>query len=475
MNPTDPSGNGALAELRALIGDDSVLTDETVTAPYLVDQLRLYRGRTLAVVLPRSTEEVSKLVGWCHEHRVGVVPQGGNTGYCGGATPDSSGNQLVLALGRMNRIRAIDAPNFSITVEAGCVLARVQQAADEAGRFFPLSLGSEGSCQIGGNLATNAGGVNVLRFGMARDLLLGLEAVLPDGRVYHGLNGLRKDNTGYHLGSLLVGSEGTLAVITAATLKLWPQMRSTATAFVAVSSVNAVIELLALLRTEAGERLSSLEYIPRSALRLAFEQIPDLQDPLETIYDNYLLVELSSAAIEPLDELLQSALEVASERGLVVDAALASSVRQRLAFWKLREAIPQSQRNGPSLKHDVSVPITTLPTFIDQVTAWISANVPDGELICYGHAGDGNLHCNISMRRDGDPATFKAREPQIKRVIHDMVRDMHGSISAEHGIGQAKIGEFGRYAEPLKIEMMRTLKQALDPRGIMNPGKLFAR
>src|ERR1700728_3685419 len=324
------------AELRALLGADCVLTAEADTAPFLVDHRQLYRGSALAVALPRSVEQVARVVGWCNQQRVGLVPQGGNTGYCGGATPDESGRQLLLSLRRLNRIRSIDADNYSITAEAGCVLASVQQAAAAAERYFPLSLGSEGSCQIGGNLATNAGGLNVVRYGMARDLVLGIEAVLADGQVFDGLKSLRKDNTGYDLKSLLVGSEGTLGVITAATLKLWPQMRSSATAMVAIAAPADAIRLLGVLKAEAGERLSSFELLPRIAIELTMRHVSGVTDPLTTVYPWYILCELTSAAVEPLSELLQQILADAAERSVLLDAALATSERVRAAFWRLR-------------------------------------------------------------------------------------------------------------------------------------------
>ena len=350
------------------------------------------------------------------------MPQGGNTGYCGGATPDESGRQLLLSLRRLNRIRAVDAGNFSITAEAGCVLASVQQAADAVERFFPLSLGSEGSCQIGGNLATNAGGLNVVRYGMARDLLLGIEAVLPDGQVLNGLKSLRKDNTGYDLKSLLVGSEGTLGVITAATLKLWPKMRSSATALVAIATPHDALRLLGVLRERAGERLSSFELLPRIAIELTTRHISGVTDPLGTVYPWYILCELTSAADEPLSELLQQALADAAERSLLLDAALATSERVRAAFWRLRESVPEAQRHaGASLKHDVSVPIASLPQFIDEASLWVKTHVSDGVLVCYGHAGDGNLHFNISCIDRERSEAFLAQEPQIRRAIHDLV------------------------------------------------------
>jgi FAD/FMN-containing dehydrogenase len=467
--------NDALrAELRGLLGADCVLTADADTAPFLVDHRQLYRGRTLAVALPRTVEQVARVVGWCNQLRLGLVPQGGNTGYCGGATPDETGRQLLLSLRRLNRIRAIDADNFSITAEAGCVLASVQQAADGVERFFPLSLGSEGSCQIGGNLATNAGGLNVVRYGMARELVLGIEAVLPEGQVFDGLKSLRKDNTGYDLKSLLVGSEGTLGVITAATLKLWPKMRSSATAFVALATPEAAVKLLALLRAQAGERLSSFELLPRIAVELTTRHISGVTDPLTTVYPWYILCELTAAADEPLSELLQQTLADAAERSLLLDAALATSERVRAAFWRLRESVPEAQRHaGASLKHDISVPVASLPQFINEASFWVQAHVHDGVLVCYGHAGDGNLHFNISCIERERSDAFLAQEPHIRRAIHDLVAKFSGSISAEHGIGRLKREELQRYASPVALGAMRAIKQALDPNGIMNPGKLL--
>jgi FAD/FMN-containing dehydrogenase len=467
--------NDALrAELRGLLGADCVLTADADTAPFLVDHRQLYHGRALAVVLPRTVEQVAGIVRWCNGQRLGLVPQGGNTSYCGGATPDESGRQLLLSLRRLNRIRAIDADNFSLTAEAGCVLASVQQAADRLERFFPLSLGSEGSCQIGGNLATNAGGLNVVRYGMARELVLGIEAVLPDGQVFDGLKSLRKDNTGYDLKSLLIGSEGTLGVITAATLKLWPKMRSSATAFIAMATPEAAVKLLAVLRAQAGERLSSFELLPRIAIELTARHIPGITDPLTTAYPWYILCELTSAADEPLAELLQQTLAEAAERSLLLDAALATSERVRAAFWRLRESVPEAQRHaGASLKHDISVPIASLPEFINEASLWVQTHVRDGVLVCYGHAGDGNLHFNINCIERERSAAFLAQEPQIRRAIHDLVAKFAGSISAEHGIGRLKREELARYASPAALGAMRAIKQALDPNGIMNPGKLL--
>jgi len=474
------NSTAAVAALRGLIGPDDVLSADDVPskaqeiAPLLVDHLQLYRGRALAVVTPRSVQDVARVVSWCNQQGVGLVPQGGNTGYCGGATPDESGQQLLLSLRRLNRIRALDAANFSITVEAGCVLAHVQQAAEAAERFFPLSLGSEGSCQIGGNLATNAGGVHVVRYGMMRDLVLGIEAVLPDGRVLPGLKSLRKDNTGYDLRSLLIGSEGTLGVITAATLKLWPKPRASATAFVAIARPEDALELLGLLRSAAGERLSSFELLPRIAIELTTRHISGVTDPLGTPYPWYILCELTSPGDEPLSELLQQTLQQAAERSLLLDAALATSERVRAAFWRLRESVPEAQRHaGPSLKHDISIPVASLPRFIGEASQWLDEHVVGGVLVCYGHAGDGNLHFNINRADGARTDAFMAQEPAIRRAIHDLVTRFDGSVSAEHGIGRLKREELQRYASPVALDTMRAIKHALDPNGIMNPGKLL--
>jgi FAD/FMN-containing dehydrogenase len=462
------------SQLQSLIGSDSVLTSAEDMAPSLTDHRRLYQGRAFAVALPRTVEDVSRVIGWCNQRRVGVVPQGGNTGYCGGATPDESGSQLVLSLRRLNRIRSVDPENFSLLAEAGCVLAAVQKAADDADRFFPLSLGSEGSCQIGGNLSTNAGGLNVVRYGMTRALVLGIEAVLPDGQVLSQLKSLHKDNTGYDLKSLLIGAEGTLGVITAATLKLWPRMGTSATAFIAISAPQNAIALLGRLRAAAGDRLSSFELIPRVAVELTTRYIEGVSDPFPQKHAWYLLCELTSAANESLQEQLQQILSEAAERGELLDAALATSERVRAAFWKLRETVPEAQRHfGPSLKHDVSVPVASLPRFIEEASGWVRSHVPDGVLVCYGHVGDGNLHFNVNRAEGAPSEAFLAREPQIKRAIHDLVARYEGSFSAEHGIGRLKREELQRYGSPASLSAMRAIKHALDPNGIMNPGKLL--
>ena len=443
------------ARLSVLLGPECLLTEDAELAPFLTDHRKLYRGRTPAVALPRTVEQISRLLSFCNDNRVGVVPHGGNTGYCGGATPDETGTQIVLSLRRLNRVRNVDALNWSMVVEAGCILADVRKAADTAGRFFPLSLGSEGSCQIGGNLSTNAGGTNVVRYGMMRDQVLGLEVVLPNGHVMSTLNTLRKDNTGYDLKSLFVGAEGTLGVITAASLKLYPKIRASATAFAAVRSPQAAVTLLSELRDASGDSVSSFELIPRVGIDLTTKHIPGVQDPLDQNYEWYVLCELTSSRfIDTLGAVLEGALESALSRGLVVDGVLAQNERHREAFWKLRETIPEAQRlDGASLKHDISVPVAVLPDFVERASAWVKANVPEGRLVCYGHVGDGNLHFNLNQAPGVSEEAFMAREPATRRAIHDLVRDFCGSFSAEHGIGRLKVTELdGRRAARLDVK-----------------------
>ena len=461
--------------LREILGADGLLTAAADCAPFLTDHRRLYQGAALAVALPRSVAQVSQLLSLCHAQRVGVVPHGGNTGYCGGATADESGRQLVLSLRRLNRIRSLEAANYSLVAEAGCVLAQVQRAADEADRCFPLSLGSEGSCQIGGNLSTNAGGVSVLRYGMMRDLVLGLEVVLADGRVLPGLSALRKDNTGYDVRSLFLGAEGTLGVITAASLRLFPKIRARATALAAVPEVRAAVELLARLREASSDRVSSFELIPRIGIELTTRHIAGVSEPLDRPYPWYVLCELgASRAAEALDAVLEETLDSALTEGLVLDAAVARSERQRAALWKLRESIPEAQRlEGAGLKHDVSVPVGALAEFVTRASQWVSVNVPDGLLVAYGHVGDGNLHFNVSAAPGAQRERFLAREEPVRRAIHDLVSEFGGSFSAEHGIGRLKVGELERYTSPVELALMRAVKRAFDPHGIMNPGKVL--
>jgi len=461
-------------QLKDLLGADAVLDDAHRIEPLLTDHRALYQGRAAAVVEPPDTAAISRLLAWCNESRIPVVPQGGNTGYCGGATPDASGGSILLCLRRLNHVRAVDPANFAMTAEAGCTLAAVQLAAQDADRHFPLSLGSEGSCQIGGNLATNAGGTAVLRYGMMRDLTLGIEAVLADGSVISQLSPLRKDNTGYDLRQLLIGSEGTLGVITAASLKLFPQVRSRATAWIATPSPAAALSLLALLRELSADRLNSCELVPQAALALVLEHVPGARDPGVAEAPWNLLVELGSSGPDDTTGVLEDALAQALSSGLALDATLARSEAQREDLWRLRESVPEAQRRaGGSLKHDISVPVAALPGFIEAGGALVQRLVPEGFLVAYGHIGDGNLHFNVNQRAGADSSRFRAHEAPLKRAIHDLVARHGGSFSAEHGIGQLKVAELERYAPPAELAAMRRIKQALDPNNILNPGKVL--
>jgi FAD/FMN-containing dehydrogenase len=472
-----PVGAETLGELRKLLGPGGYLDAAADLEPFLTDHRGLYRGASPLVALPSSTAQVAGVVRLCAAAGVGIVPHGGNTSYCGGATPRESGAEIVLSLRRMKRVRTVDALNYSMTVEAGCVLADVQRAAESADRLFPMSLGSEGSCTIGGNLSTNAGGTAVLRYGMMRDLVLGLEVVLPDGRVLGQLQSLRKDNTGYDLKQLFIGAEGTLGVITAACLKLFPRPRGHATALIALQSPQAAVELLASLRGALGDSVTSFELIPRSALQLVCRHIDGAVDPFDQSHDWYVLVEVSLPQLDSdLTERLQAQLAAGMEHGILLDVAFAASLAQREAFWKLRESIPEAQaREGASLKHDISVPTQELPAFIEQGARVLEELVPKGRLVAYGHLGDGNLHFNLGCPENMDAATFLGRASEARGAINELVAAHRGSFSAEHGIGRYKVAELERYEDPVALGLMRQIKDLLDPTGIMNPGKVLAR
>src|ERR1700736_1312757 len=444
-----PPDLSTLGELKAAVGDGSWLESPDDVAPFVVDFRRLYHGAAALVLLPRSVDEVARLLRICNREEVAVVPHGGNTGYCGGATPDETGSQVVLSLRRLNCIRQIDAANYSMIIEAGCTLAAAQAAAREADRLFPLSLGSEGSAQIGGNLSTNAGGTAVLRYGMMRDLVLGLEVVLADGRIMSGLKSLRKDNTGYDVKSLFIGAEGTLGVITAASLKLFPLPADTATALVGVDSPQHALDLLGLLRTAAGDQVTTFELMPRLAVELTVKHIAGVADPQDLGTSWYLLIELTSPnPRQNLAGLLADELHQAAADGILKDAMIATSIAQALAMWKLRESVPEAQRHhGASLKHDISVPVSSVPKLIEEGSALVRRLVPEGEVVGYGHLGDGNLHFNVSQRPDADGTAFLRRGEQLQRAIFDLVDSLGGSISAEHGIGRLKAAEFANRAD----------------------------
>lgn len=470
-----PIPSRLLDALQAALGPSGLLTDAADVAPYLVDWRGAHGGAAPAVLRPSNTAEVAVAMKLCHGERVAVVPQGGNTGLCGGAVPDESDNQVVLSLGRLRTIRGIDPVDDTITVEAGVVLHDVQEAATAAGRLFPLSLGSEGSCTVGGNLATNAGGTGVLRYGMMRDLTLGLEVVLPDGRVWDGLRALRKDNTGYNLTQLFVGSEGTLGVITAAVLKLFPATPRRATAWIALSEVAAAVSVLGLLRERAGTALSAYELMSRQALDMVLAHVPAARDPFTDAHAWYGLIELAAPESDAtLEGSLENVLGEAFERGLVKDAVLAGSPGQRRSLWALREGISEAQNHeGPSLKHDVAVPIRALPDFLHATSRAVELVVPGIRLVTYGHVGDGNLHHNLSKPVGANDSEFLAHADQLARTLYDHVAAAGGSISAEHGLGTAKRDAAAVYKSAVELDIMRAVKAGLDPHGLMNPGKVL--
>ncbi|MGD1878759.1 MAG: FAD-binding oxidoreductase [Kiloniellaceae bacterium] len=457
------------------LGAKAVIEDPDAMAPYLAEQRGRYQGTAPFVVRPASTEEVATAVTLCREAGVPVVPQGGNTGLVAGGIPFADTPAVLLSLGRLNKVRSVDATDYSITVEAGCILQQVQEAAEQVDRLFPLSLGAEGSCQIGGNLSTNAGGVHVLRYGNARDLVLGLEVVLPDGRVWHGLRALRKDNTGYALKQLFLGAEGTLGILTAACLKLFPRPAETEVAFIAVSDPAAAVELLGRARAATGDRVNAFELIPRIGLDFALKHVAGIEDPLADPSDWYVLCELASGRADgALRDSLEEFLGAAIEDGLVSDAALATNERQAQAFWAIREGLVEGQKfEGGSIKHDVSVAVSKTPAFIEQATRLVQRMVPGIRPVPFGHVGDGNIHFNLSQPVGAARDAYLARWEEVNEAVHELVVSMGGSISAEHGIGYMKVAENARFKSAVELDLMRAVKRALDPEGLMNPGKVI--
>ena len=463
------------SRLKHAVGEPGIVERPADMAPYLADARGIFQGQAEFVLRPANTGEVAAVVSICAEAGVGIVPQGGNTGFMGGCIPNVDGGEVLVSLGRMNRVRDIDVLNYTMTAEAGCVLSGLHSAAAEAGRLFPLRIGSEGTCQLGGNLSTNAGGTAVLRYGNARDLVLGLEVLLPGGQVWDGLRRLRKDNRGYDLKHCFLGAEGTLGIVTAAVLKLFPIPEDTSTAFVAVPDVAAATALLANLRARSGDLVCTFEYMHRECLDLVFAHIDQCRDPFADRHEHYILLEFSgSAAHGGASGALELALEQALELGLVVDATLSSSGAQTEQLWRLRENITVAQqRVGGSIKHDVSVPVSQVGAFLTQATRLSQQTIPGVRVIPFGHLGDGNIHFNLSQPEGSQADEFLSHAKTMSARIYELVDAMDGSISAEHGIGQKKRGELRRYKSTLEIELMQKIKDAFDPRGIMNPGKVL--
>jgi FAD/FMN-containing dehydrogenase len=468
-------------KLRAIVGDKGLVLDKQGMHPYLTDWRENYLGMALAIVRPATTEEVSEVVKLCAVEKVAICPQGGNTGMSGGATPQEEGLEIVLSLTRMNRILDIDKVGYSMTVEAGVILKTIQEAASDHDRLFPLSLGAEGSCTIGGNLSTNAGGVQVLHYGNARNLVMGLEVVLPNGDIWNGMRALKKDNTGYDLRDLYLGAEGTLGIITKAILKLWPKPKDVATSWNAVASPAAAVELLSGAYAASEDNVTSCELMGRQGIELVLKNIPGATDPLADKHDWYVLLEWSSARPpreganqSGLREKMEAYLGEAMEKGLVLDAVIAQNEAQARAFWALRENHSESQkREGPSIKHDISVSVSKLPEFVTEGLAVMNKMLPGCRPVPFGHVGDGNLHFNCQSPPDWSKPQFMHHAEAISSAIYDLVTSYGGSISAEHGIGRIKVDELTHYRSQIELDVMRSLKRALDPHNIMNPGKVI--
>jgi FAD/FMN-containing dehydrogenase len=460
--------------LRAVVGESHVLVDGDLCA-YVVDWRRRWRGAARAVVLPASTDEVAAVVRACVAHGAAIVPQGGNTGLVGGGVPDESGTQVLLSLKRMQRVRAIDTANLTLTADAGCVLQTLQEAARAQGLLLPLSLAAEGSCTLGGNLATNAGGTQVLRFGNARDLCLGLEVVTPQGDVWHGLSGLRKDNTGYDLRDLYVGSEGTLGVITAATMKLYPSPTASMTAMAACSTLPQCVALLGLAQAALGAALEGFEIMNALSLELVARHMPQLRQPLDGVPWAVLIEMSDTEGAGHARTRLEGLLEAALERGVIFDAAVAETIAHSHVMWHLREAIPLAQaQEGSNIKHDISLPVSRIAAFCDEAGAALSRALPGSRLVNFGHLGDGNLHYNVQSPEGADAAAFlRHHEDEANRIVYDAVAAHGGSISAEHGIGALKVRELEERKDATALALMRTIKRALDPAGTMNPGRVL--
>jgi FAD/FMN-containing dehydrogenase len=475
MDVRSPSAD-LLARFAAIVGDANVVTDTAEMAPRLVENRGLYRGRSSMVIKPASTQEVSAVLKLASETGTPIVPQTGNTGLVGGQTPSEDGTAIILSLERMNKIRDVDPLANVMVVDGGCILADVQKAAENVGRLFPLSLGSEGSCRIGGNLSTNAGGTAVLAYGNMRQLCLGLEVVLPTGEIWDGLRRLKKDNTGYDLRDLFIGAEGTLGVITGAVLKLFPQPAGHQVAFVGLASPEKALRLFEKASNLCANALTGFELMPRIGIDFTTKHIANVRDPLPSAHDWYVLIDISTSdSAETAETMVTTLLEQGLEDGLIDDAVIASSVAQQKALWHMRESMSDAQKpEGGSIKHDVSVPVSKIPAFMAEAEKGVLAAMPGARICAFGHLGDGNIHYNISQPVGADKAEFLARWREMNAIVHGIVMAAGGSISAEHGIGQLKRDELAAIRSEIEIDLMRRIKRAFDPAGIMNPGKVVS-
>ncbi|WP_135076670.1 FAD-binding oxidoreductase [Terasakiella sp. SH-1] len=467
-----PLSANILQSLHSIVGDTGFVTKQSEIAPFLVESRNKFHGKCDALIKPATPQEVAEVLAACNDHDIPVVPQGGNTGHCGGAVPNGG---ILLNLSRLNHIREIDALNATISVDAGCILHNIQTAADQAGLYFPLSLAAQGSCQIGGNLATNAGGIHVLRYGNTRELTLGLEVALPDGRLWNGMRALRKDNTGYDLKHLFIGSEGTLGVITGAVLKLSAKPKDHATAFLGALSPADLMEVFALLREQFGEELTAFEIMPRFGLEISIKHMTGTRDPFHTPYHWYAVVDIATSRPDSdLQSDLEDALHPLFDRGFLQNATVAQDMEQANQLWALRENMSEAQkREGGSIKHDVSVPVSKIAEFIEETSHMIGNIVPNSRICAFGHMGDGNIHFNISQPEEMKKVSFLAHWNDFNEIVHEMAEKVGGSFSAEHGIGQLKTEEMELFRGGVELDMMRALKQTFDPNNIMNPGKVI--
>ena len=463
-----------LQKLKKTLGPKGWIEDKEIIEPYLVEERGLFIGKSSLLLKPQNTEEVSKILKLCNEHNIKVVPQGGRTGLCGGTIPSENGKEIMLSLERMNNIKELNEENFTITVEAGCILNNIQNIADEKNFLFPLSLASEGSCTIGGNISTNAGGINVLRYGMARDLVLGIEVVLANGEIWNNLISLRKDNRGYDLKQLFIGSEGTLGIITSAVLKLFPAPRNIETALFAIPNPDAAIELLGLARNASADLLNAYELVSRVGMEMVIKNIPGAKEPLKEKYKWYILIEFSSSSKNNLRQQMEDLFELALNKNIVLDGVIAESTQQRKELWTLRDGLNEAQKpEGGSIKHDISVPINNVSKFIYSASKCVEEFIPNSRVVAFGHIGDGNIHFNISQPLKQDKKEFLNKWTDVNKLVFDIVKNLDGSFSAEHGIGKLKREELQNYNPTIEINLMKSIKSSFDPNNILNPGKVL--